>query len=233
MYKIFLSPMAGISSFPFRMLNRKFGCRFCFVEMINCRSLSYSSRKTLEMMRTSKEDKPLGVQILGSDKEYILRSLEKLQDYKMDMLDFNAACPHKKITKRGEGAALLKTPRVLSKLLKLIVANSNCPVTAKIRIGWNSFSYAKDIALYAQDAGISALFVHGRTREQGYSGKVDYETIRMLKKSLDIPLIASGDIFNAALAKKMLDETGCDAITVARGALGNPWIFREIEEFLK
>ncbi|MDP8229874.1 MAG: tRNA dihydrouridine synthase DusB [Candidatus Gorgyraea atricola] len=231
--KVFLSPMAGISSLPFRMLNRGFGCGFCFLEMINCRSLSYSSRKTQEMMKTSKEDKPLGVQILGAKKEFILKALEKLQDYQMDILDFNAACPQKKITSRGEGAALLKTPKTLNKLLKLIVKNSDRPVTAKIRLGWNDFSHARDIALYAQDAGIHALFVHGRTKEQGYSGKVNYKAIRMIKKAVDIPIVGSGDILSAELAKRMLDETGCDAITVARGALGNPWIFKEIKEFLK
>ncbi|MFC1621308.1 tRNA dihydrouridine synthase DusB [Candidatus Omnitrophota bacterium] len=231
--KIFLSPMAGISSLPFRMLNREFGCEFCFLEMINCRSLSGSSRKTQEMMNTSEKDKPLGVQILGEKKEFILRALEKLRDYRMDVLDFNAACPQKKITSRGEGAALLKTPKKLNKLLKLIVKNSDRPVTAKIRLGWNDFSHARDIALYAQDAGIRALFVHGRTREQGYSGKVNYKAISMIKKALCIPVVGSGDILNAEMAKKMLDETGCDTITVARGALGNPWIFKEIKEFLK
>ena len=189
--------------------------------------------KTHEMMRTSKKDKPLGVQILGAKKEFILRALEKLRDYQMDVLDFNAACPQKKITSRGEGAALLKTPKTLNKLLKVIVKNSDRPVTAKIRLGWDDISHARDIALHAQDAGINALFVHGRTREQGYSGKVNYEAIRIIKKAVDIPVVGSGDILNAELARKMLDETGCDAIIVARGALGNPWIFREIEEFLK
>ncbi|MFC1666309.1 tRNA dihydrouridine synthase DusB [Candidatus Omnitrophota bacterium] len=232
-HKTLLSPMAGVSSFPFRMLNRGFGCRFCFLEMINCRTLSYSNRKTQEMMRTSEKDRPLGVQILGRKEQFILRAVEKLQDYRMDILDFNAACPQKKITGRGEGAALLKTPKTLNSLLKLIVKNSNCPVTVKIRLGWNDFSHARDIALYAQDAGIGALFIHGRTREQGYSGKVNYEAITAVKKSLDIPVIASGDILNAESARKMIDETGCDAVTVARGALGNPWIFKEIEEFLR
>ena len=226
--------MAGISDLPFRLLNHRFGCELAFIEMINVRSLSYKVPKTKKMLSSGEEDRPLGIQILGCEEEFILKAIDILSAYKYDVMDFNAACPVKKVTRRGEGAGLLKDPKKLHKLLKIIVKNSSRPVTVKIRTGWNKDSInAKEAGLASQDAGVSALFIHGRDKEQGYSGKVDYKVIASVKKALDIPLIASGDVFSPELAKKMLDETGCDGLLVARGALGNPWIFKEIKEFLK
>jgi tRNA-dihydrouridine synthase B len=226
--RVILAPMSGISDLPFRMLNRKFGCELAFAEMLNVRSLGYNSRKTEEMLATGKGDRPLGVQILGMEPGFILRALDILKNYRYDILDFNAACPVKKVTRRGEGASLLKEPAKLQALLKLAVKNSKVPVTVKIRTGWDKNSVnARDVALYAQDSGISALFIHGRTKAQGYSGKVDYEIIGRVKKALDIPVIASGDALSAELVRKMFTETGCDGVLIARGALGNPWIFRK------
>lgn len=231
---LILSPMAGITDLPFRMLCRRFGAELAFVEMINCRSISHKNRRTKQMLASLPKDKPLGMQILGCEEQYILRALEVLRGYEFDLLDFNAACPSKKVVRRGEGSGLLKEPKKLKKILKLVVKNSWLPVTVKIRLGWDKDSVnAKDIALLAQDCGVNALFIHGRTKTQGYSGQVDYNMIREVKKVLDIPLIASGDIFSGLLAKKMLDETGCDGLAVARGSLGNPWIFKEIKEYLK
>jgi len=231
---LILAPMAGVSDLPFRLLNRGFGCELGFTEMINVRSLSYKIRKTKKMLSTSLEDRPLGIQIIGCEEEFILRAIDVLRAYEYDILDFNAACPVKKVARRGEGAALLKDPKKLRKLLNLIVDNSDKPVTVKIRTGWDKSSInAKEAALACQDAGVAALFIHGRHREQGYAGEVDYKAIENVKKALDIPVIGSGDVFSPILAKKMLDETGCDGLLVARGALGNPWIFRETQEFLK
>jgi len=231
---LILAPMAGVSDLPFRLLNRRFGCELGFIEMINVRSLSYKMRKTKKMLSTSPGDKPLGIQIIGCEEEFILRAMDVLGSYEYDILDFNAACPVKKVARRGEGAALLKDPKKLNKLLKLIVKTSSKPVTVKIRTGWDSSSInARDSALACQDAGVSALFIHGRNREQGYSGEVDYGAIKDVKKALDIPVIGSGDVFSPQLAKKMLDETGCDGLLLARGALGNPWIFEQIKAFLK
>jgi len=224
-----LAPMAGITDFPFRMLCRKFGCELAFTEMLNVRSLSYKSPKTQQMLFSHKEDRPLGVQILGCEPEFILKALDILKKHKFDILDFNAACPVKKVVRRGEGAALLCQPKKLSQLLKLIVVNSSLPVTLKIRTGWDKDSVnAREVGLLAQDAGAGALFIHGRTKTQGYSGTVDYQTIRQVKEALDIPVIGSGDIYSPEAAKKMLDETNCDGIAIARGALGNPWIFKEL-----
>jgi len=227
-HPVMLAPLAGISSLPFRLINRRFGCEYAFVEMINARSLSYENKKTAELLQTVPEDAPLGVQLVGSEITYIKQAIDKLQKHPHDILDFNAACPQKKIASKGDGAALLRAPRKLQLLLKEIVGYSRKPVTVKLRLGWNSSAAAADIAAYAADSGVSALFVHGRTAAQGYSGTVDYEAIRMIKKKVAVPVIASGDILNPMLAGKMFDETGCDGILVARGALGNPWIFREI-----
>jgi len=226
--------MAGITDLPFRMLNRKFGSELAFVEMINCRSVSFKSRRTKQMLASLPKDKPLGVQILGSEEQYILKSLEVLKDYQFNILDFNAACPAKKVVRRGEGSGLLRDPKKLKKILKLVVKNSWLPVSIKIRAGWDKDSVnAKEIALLAQDCGVNAIFLHGRTKIQAYSGVVDYNIIREVKKILNIPLIASGDILSQILAKKMFDETGCDGLAIARGSLGNPWIFEEIKEYLK
>ncbi len=231
--RLVLSPMAGITDLPFRMLNRKFGCQLAFVEMINVRSLSYKSKKTAHMLSTGRKDKPLGIQLLGAEEKFIVRAMDILQKYDFDLLDFNSACPARKVVIRQEGASLLKDPKKLNKLLKVVVARAKTPVTVKIRSGWDDDSVnAREVALYAQDAGVSAVFIHGRTKMQEYRGQVDYRPIALAKKALEIPVIGSGDVFSPALAKKMLDETGCDGLAVARGALGNPWIFPETEALL-
>lgn len=231
---LILAPMAGISDFPFRAINRKFGCELAFVEMINCRSISHKSKRTARMLASSPEDRPLGVQLLGCEVKYVRKALDALAGYSFELLDFNAACPAKKVVRRGEGAGLLKDPEKLNEILKVIVKSVKVPVTVKIRIGWDKDSVnAAEVALAAQDAGVSAVFIHGRTKTQGYSGTVDYQAIKDVKHALSVPLIASGDVFSPLLAKKMLDETGADGLIIARGALGNPWIFEEAGEFLK
>jgi len=231
---LILAPMAGITDRPFRMLNRKFGCELAFVEMINSRSISHKSKRTRKMMSSDKFERPLGMQLLGCEEKFIKRAMDVINEYDFDILDFNAACPVKKVVRRGEGAALLKDPGKLSRILKIVVKVAKVPVTVKIRSGWDKDSLnAVEVASCCQDAGASAVFIHGRTRDQGYSGAVDYGIIRKVKKAINIPLIASGDILSPQLAKRMFEQTGCDAVIVARGALGNPWIFREITQYLK
>jgi len=231
---LILAPMAGVSDLPFRLLNHKFGCNLGFVEMINARCLGYKNKKTRSMLSTAEEDKPLGVQLLGCEEDFIKKAMEVLPRFKFDVLDFNAACPERKVVRRGEGASLLKDPAKLNKLLKIVVRASPVPVTVKIRAGWDKDSInARDVGLYCQDAGVKALFIHGRTKTQEYSGSVDYKVIADVKKHLKIPVIGSGDVFSAELAKKMFDETGCDGVLLARGSLGNPWIFKEIRYLLK
>jgi tRNA-dihydrouridine synthase B len=233
--KCILAPLAGISDLPFRLINRSLGCEFAFTEMINARALVYQNKVTQEKMLASlPADRPLGVQLLGSDPEVLSKALGMLPKYAFDLIDFNAACPVPKVTCRGEGASLLKEPQKLRDLLKVLVKNASVPVTVKIRHGWDDTSInAREVALYAQDAGIHGLFIHGRTRDQGYSGNVDYQVIREVKEAITIPVIASGDTLSPQLIKKMFDETGCDGVAIARGALGNPWIFKETFEFLR
>jgi tRNA-dihydrouridine synthase B len=231
---VILAPMAGITDLPFRRIARSFGCAFAFVEMISARALVYQSKKTEKMLSTVPEDRPLGVQLLGNDPQVLMKAIEKLHEYRFDLLDFNAACPASKVTGKGKGAGLLKEPARLRDLLKVIVAEAHVPVTVKIRAGWDEATVnAREVALYAQDAGIQGLFIHGRTRAQRYSGRVDYGVIRSVKEAVAIPVIASGDAFSPLLVKKMFDETGCDGVAIARGALGNPWLFRSIPEFLR
>ena len=233
-YPFVLAPMAGITDLPFRMICRRFGCELAFVEMISAKALVYENRKTEKMIATSTEDRPLGIQLLGTDVEFILRALDIIRKYEYEIIDFNAACPVTKVTSKGEGSGMMKEPRKLGQVLKAIVDHTDAPVTVKIRAGWDENSVnAREVALYAQDAGIKGLFIHGRTREQGYSGRVDYAVIRAVKAALNIPVIGSGDVFSPLHVKKMLDETGCDGVAIARGALGNPWIFRETAGFLK
>lgn len=228
-----LAPLSGVSDLPFRLINRSMGCECAFAQMINAGALVRSNAKTLAMLASSAPDRPLGVQLLGADPGVICAAVDMLQERGIAFIDINAACPARKVVKRGAGAYLMKRPRALEELLRLAVRRSGVPVTVKIRTGWDAGSLnACEVARRARDAGVSALFIHGRTRAQGQSGSVDYPVISEVKRELDIPVIASGDGFSPELIKKMFDRTGCDGVAIARGALGNPWIFRRAEEFL-
>jgi tRNA-dihydrouridine synthase B len=229
-----LAPMAGVSDLPFRLISRSFGASLAFTEMIDVRAISHRDKRTRKMLMTSPEDRPLGVQLLAADEKYIAGALDVLAEHNFDLLDFNAACPTPKVTRKGKGAALLREPRKLGAILKILVDCAKVPVTVKIRTGWDADSInAREVALYAEDAGISALFIHGRTKIQGYSGTVDYKNIKEVKDVLKIPVIASGDNLSLSLIKRMFDVTACDGVAVARGALGNPWIFREAIRFFQ
>ncbi len=231
---VLLAPLAGISDGPFRMICREHGCRFAFIEMINARALAHRSKKTKKMLTADRGDAPLGVQLLGCELPYVLKGLEVMETFAYDILDFNAACPVRKVCRRGEGAALMKEPEKLKELLKAVVKRSTRPVTIKLRSGWDKGSHnAPAIARLAEDCGVQAVFIHGRDREQFYKGTVDYGIIAAVKKAVRVPVIGSGDVLSALHAKKMFEETGCDGVLVARGALGHPWIFREIEAFLE
>ena len=231
---LILAPMAGISDLPYRMINRSLGCELAFTEMISAASLVYQSKSALKMLSTNPDDRPLGVQLLASDAEILKRALDIVSAYNFDIVDLNAACPVSKVVSGGKGAGLLREPEKLQKLLKVMVERSPVPVTVKIRTGWGGTSVnAVEVALRAQDAGVKALFIHGRTKIQGYSGTVDYNIMRKVKEALKIPLIASGDALSPQLIGKLFEETGCDCAALARGALGNPWLFRETAEYLR
>jgi nifR3 family TIM-barrel protein len=229
-----LAPMSGISDLPFRMINRSFGAPFAFAEMIDVNALGLLDKRTMHMLSTNPDDRPLGIQLLASDNKEIGKAIKKLEFIKYDLLDFNAACPTPKVVRKGKGAYLLREPRKLKEILEAIVKNVEVPVTVKIRSGWDDSSInAREIALYAEDAGIRALFIHGRTKTQGYGGTVDYGTITKVKEALRIPVIASGDNLSIPKIKKMFDITGCDGVIIARGSFGNPWIFKDMIKFCK
>ncbi len=233
-YPFFLAPMAGITDLPFRLISRKFGCGLAFAEMISTRACVEQNRRTLRMLRSSPQDQPLGVQLLGSEPDLFLEALEKLADLPVSVIDVNAACPVPKVTAKGMGAALMKEPDQITKILKPLASRAAVPVFLKIRSGWNEQNLnAPEVARAAEDAGASAIVVHGRTRMQGYAGPVDYAVIKKVKESVNIPVFGSGNILNASMALKMFSETGCDGVAVARGALGNPWIFRELTALRK
>ncbi|MEA3346772.1 MAG: tRNA dihydrouridine synthase DusB [Candidatus Auribacterota bacterium] len=231
---ILLAPLAGVSNLPFRLIARKHGCVFAFTEMISARALYYKNKNTFKMLESNEHDRPLGVQILGDEPKVLNKAIETLNRFKFDILDFNAACPAGKVSSRDKGAALLKNPDKLLAQISTVMEISKVPVTLKIRSGWDEENInAVKIAEEAEKTGIKALFIHGRTKTQGYRGSVNYKIIKKVKQSVKIPVIASGDNLNPVLIKKMFDETQCDAVTVARGAIGNPWIFKAAEDFIE
>ena len=233
---IFLAPLSGCTDLPFRMIAREHGARFCFYEMLDANSLNHNRQRSFNMLKTIKEDTPIAAQILGADPAIVLDAAQKILDRtRLSFLDLNCACPVKKVIKKKAGAHLLRdTPRMYGILGKLIPA-VEVPVTIKIRIGYDTkdLHHIVTMVKHCQDLGVAAISVHGRLMKQGYSGDVDYEYIRKIKEAVNIPVFGSGNILSPELAKKMLDETACDGILVARGALGNPWIFGQIEEYLK
>lgn len=224
-----LSPMAGVSDLSFRMICREFGSFLAYAEMVSARALMFGNRKTFQFLTTNVADEPLGIQLLAGDEEVLRRAVRTLEGYRFDLLELNAACPVNKVVRRGEGAGLLKEPPRLYRLLKTLVDVSPVPVTVKIRTGWDEECVnAVEVARLAEDAGVKGIFIHGRTRQQGYGGSISYQVIREVKQAVNIPVIASGNIFSTRLAARMFLETGCDGVAVARGSLGNPWIFRDL-----
>ena len=233
---ILLAPMAGCTDLPCRLITRELGAKFCFFEMVDCNSITYGRKKSVrEILKTLEEDQPIAAQLLGRDPAKMLAGAEEiLKIVKPAFLDINAACPAKKVVKKKAGAYLLKDELELCAIIKKLSSNLPIPVTVKLRTGYDEMNPAKiaHLAEGCQDNGASAIFIHGRTRAQGYSGEIDYISIKAVKDAVRIPVFGSGNIFSPEFAKKMLDETGCDGILVARGALGDPWILNEIPEYL-
>ncbi len=227
--RVILAPMSGVTDIPSRMIARKFGCRFAFTEMIDVNGIIYNNRKTLKLMETIPEDRPLGVQIVGQDEKKILRAAKICEDTGFEVLDLNAGCPAKKIIKGGKGAALLKDPVKLGKIVRMLVRALSIPVMVKMRSGWDrdNMNYL-EVARVVESEGASAICVHARTKAQMYRGKAKHDITREIKENTGIPVIASGNIFTPDDVEQVFRTTGCDAIAIARGALGRPWIFDEV-----
>lgn len=231
---IFLAPMAGVSDMPFRKICRRWGAGMVYSEMISAKGLYYNDKKTAELMRIDSSERPCAIQIFGSDADIMAEIIPKVMEFNPDIIDINMGCPTPKIVNNGDGSALLKNPKLIGEIVRKVSDASPVPVTVKIRKGWDSDNVnAVETAKIIEANGAAAIAVHGRTREEFYSGTADWNIIKNVKNSVKIPVIGNGDIKTAADAKSMFDFTGCDAVMIGRGAEGNPFIFRQINEYLR
>ena len=233
--QIVLAPMAGISDSAFRRIAKEMGCGLVVAEMVSDKAILYGSQKTIDMLYMKDEERPISQQIFGSDKESFVYAAKYIEQHMHpDIIDINMGCPVPKVATRAQaGSALLKDPNKVYEIVKAVVDSVNVPVTVKIRSGWDEKSInALEIAKVVEKAGASAITVHPRTRSQGYSGKANWDIIKQVKDNVHIPVIGNGDIKTCYDAKKMLVETGCDAVMIGRGLLGNPWLIKECLDYL-
>ena len=233
---VVLAPMAGISNSAYRTIIKGMGCGLIYAEMVSDKAITYGSKKTIDMLYMTDFERPISQQIFGSDKESFVTSAKYIyENMKPDIIDINMGCPVPKVAVRAQaGSALLKDPDKVYEIVKAVKEAVPCPVTVKIRSGWDENSInAVEIAKVIEKAGADAIAVHPRTRAQGYSGKANWNIIKEVKENVNIPVIGNGDILTCYDAKRMLDETGCDAIMIGRGVLGNPWLIKECIEYLE
>lgn len=225
----FLAPLAGITDAPTRRLCKEQGAALVFTEMVSGKGLWYGDKNTGKLLHIYEEEQPVGVQIFGHEPDVMAFTAREIDKLPCALIDINMGCPVPKIVKNGEGSALLKNPDLIYDVVSAVVKNTSKPVTVKIRIGWDDNSInCVEVAHAISAAGASAISVHGRTREQFYSGKADWSKIAAVKRAVDIPVAGNGDVVDAKSAMAMMEQTGCDFVMIGRGALGNPWIFKEV-----
>ncbi len=231
---IFLAPMAGVTDQPFRLLCAEMGAGLVYSEMVSAKGILYDNKNTTELLAVHEKERPVSIQLFGSDPQLLGDMGEKLEQYDFDFLDVNMGCPAPKIVKNGEGSALMKDPNRIGEIVKSLVKRQSKPVTIKFRKGFDDTCInGVEVAKIAEANGAAAVAVHGRTREEYYSGIADWSYIKKVKEAVEIPVIGSGDLFSPKDVKKMIDETHCDAVMIARGAQGNPWIFGRTLHYLE
>lgn len=222
-----LAPMAGVSDLPFRLLCARFGAGLVCMEMISAKAVMYDNKKTYDLMKISKDEHPVSLQLFGSDPDIMAEAAKKIEEEPFDILDINMGCPMPKIVNNGEGSALMKDPPLAGRIVESISRAVRKPVTVKIRAGFDADHInAVEVARICEASGAAAITVHGRTREQYYEGRADRDVIRQVKQAVKIPVIGNGDVKDIASCREMIEDTGCDAVAVGRAAKGNPWIFR-------
>ena len=231
--KIILAPMAGVCDLPFRLLCKEQGCDIVYTEMISAKGMFYNNKNTEPLLATDDREKPVGVQIFGSEPRLMAEQAKRIEDRGFAFIDVNMGCPVPKIVNNGEGSALMRNPELIGDIVNELVNLCTLPVTIKIRAGFSEDSInAPEVAKIAEAAGVSAIAVHGRTREQYYRGRANRDVIRQVKEAVNVPVIGNGDVASGEDVRRMKSETGCDSVMIGRAAKGNPWLFAEIKEYL-
>lgn len=231
---LILAPMAGVTDLPFRLLAKEQGAGLICMEMVSAKALQYNNKNTYQLLEVDERERPVSLQLFGSDPDCISEMAKKIEDKPFDILDINMGCPVPKVVNNGDGSALMKNPKLAGEILRKTVKAIKKPVTVKIRKGFDEEHInAVEMAKIAEDAGVAAIAVHGRTREQYYSGKADWDIIAQVKDAVSIPVIGNGDILDAKDVIAMKEQTGCDGFMIGRGAQGNPWIFHQILHYFE